>query len=244
MVPPPDPVPTVLPEMLVIRDGLLTSGGHIERNPSGRSENIDAKIQGLRAVHIGKFDLQQDLLLLRRDLDFQQIDYLAECEADRLSALRGIYVFDGAGEIDGGGIAGNLNAVRRIRCEFALSPRPVCSRVALHATSYSFRLPSLSQIIALVSPGALPLIIRLRVLTGTASAVSGDAIEIRSMSEAVSRTKVFPEPTRIRAPAPGLPAPAKGWRMPPEPASSAISMMRTFIVLSPLNRSRSGLIVI
>ena len=49
------------------------------------------------------------------------------------------------------------------------------------STSYSLLEPSLSQTTRLVSPGDLPLIIRLRALTGTASAVSGAATETRSI---------------------------------------------------------------
>lgn len=105
------PEPTVLPEIPEIRERAGGSGCDVKRNSAGRAQNIDAEVQGFRPVHIGKPDFEKDLLLLRRDLNVQEIDDLAERGTDRLGTLRGKYVFDGAGEINGSGIAGNLNAV-------------------------------------------------------------------------------------------------------------------------------------
>ena len=126
---------------------------------------------------------------------FSRLTTLSERRGDRDGALRFEQILDPARQIDRAVVYRQLHAAAKLAVELVFRGLDA-GGADLTSRSYSLREPSLSQITRLVSPGALPLIIRLRALTGTASAVSGAATETRSILTGMSSSV----PARPRPP--------------------------------------------
>ena len=66
----------------------LASGNSPDRIGGPRTDQVQAQLRGIVAIHRGKLDLQQNLSIGGRDVHVKQVDDLADGTGDRGRAVR------------------------------------------------------------------------------------------------------------------------------------------------------------